>query len=250
MTAKERARAAALAVLERGGSQAEAEMAYVDAIDAPSPSPTPTATETFPFEVPTSKKTDLHFAVEILEEETGSREKALEALTLGGSSTESMTAGIKARREAENKRLFEQAKATYDASPDGRLAAAMRAEEASHLEKKQVAAARELLREEWTEKGESVDLLDDLSADEILDISGIRPSPERLAREADERILDDPAAAAEHDHQRALALHSDPLHYLSLAPEERTAESRELGIDPDTHEAEMLAAQRARVNQL
>jgi len=98
-----------------------------------------------------------------------------------------------------------------------------------------VASARELLREQFDGAGIDVD---DLSDQDVLELSGVQPSAEMLAAAEEQRVMSDPAAFAEHERTRSLK--NLDSRWWGLSNQDRKNECVRLGIDFDaTREAKL-----------
>jgi hypothetical protein len=174
-------------------------------------------------------------ALELLAEELGSREQALEALALQPADHLQRLApkiaerSEKLAREAEEREAAQHS-AEYAASPEGRRAAALEAANKASERKQLAEAARHLAVDEGLATQERTR---EWSDDEALEYSGLEPSEQVLAREAEERPLSDPAAMAEFDRQQAKERLLGAA-YHQMTKEQRIAEASIAGVDPET----------------
>jgi hypothetical protein len=178
-------------------------------------------------------------ALELLSEELGRREAALEALALNPDEHLKRLAPAIAERQEQNaretaEREAAQQSADFAASPEGRKAAAVEAQAKADERKKLADASRQLLVDEGIETPErAADIPDDLA----IEAAGIEPSAETLARREEERLLSDPAAmaAAMAEADRAAAkARLQGAAYWQMTNEHRIVEAEIAGLDPET----------------
>jgi 3D (Asp-Asp-Asp) domain-containing protein len=129
----------------------------------------------------------------------------------------------------------------FAASPAGRLAAAEQAADEAAARERVIAQARQLLKKE--NPGEAA-LMDQLPAEDILDLAGIELKPETIRKREEERLMNDPAVQRQLAQQRAVAeLRSK---WWTLHPSERKAEAVALGLNAEDEEARQWAQAKAR----
>jgi hypothetical protein len=163
------------------------------------------------------KASDLTIAVDVLTQQLGSREAALEHLALGPGSTGVMTEAIRNRRAELQEAADAEALAQWQSTAEGRRYAATTALEQKQETAKLVTASRALLEET---PGFDADLVGRLSDDEVLEAAGV------LDHEPAAPVLPE---RSEHDLEVAALKRQ----WFQLADFERREKAAELGISYD-----------------